>query len=83
MSEPTNKNIAAEIVPHLYYALRDPYLGRIVFLLDLIQKYTVSSWHRHYYTIMNKIFGLGFIKIFFMTEFLLLFKGHPNPHLWV
>ena len=36
-----------------------------MFFLDIIQKCTEASWHHHYYTFLNKLFGLGFIYMLF------------------
>ena len=59
MSVPANKNIAADIAPHISSALRDPHLGKILllFLWAIIQKLTVASWHHHYYTFLNNFWG--------------------------
>ena len=50
------KNRASEIAPHIYYALRDLQLGNIFIVLFVFshQKYTVASWHRFCYTLLNK-----------------------------
>ena len=61
------QNFTAEIVPHISSALRELNMGNILLLfsLALIKKCTVVIWHRHYYTFLNKLFGLGFIYTFF------------------
>ena len=61
------KNLVAEILPHMSSDLRDLYMGKILLLFSqsLIQKYTVASWHHHYYTLLNKLLGLRFIQNIF------------------
>ena len=63
MSVTTNKNLATEIAPHIYSASRDLQMENILllFLEALVQKFTVTIWHRYYYILLNKLFGLGFI----------------------
>ena len=61
------KNLADDIAPHISSALRDLHLGKLFLLFSqaLIQKDTVASWHLHYHTFLNNLFGLGCIQIFF------------------
>ena len=50
-------------------ALRGLNLGRFLLLFSeaLIKKCSVASWHRHYYTFLNKLFRLWYIYMFFMA----------------
>ena len=62
MSVQTKKNLAAEIAPNISSALRDLYMVQIiVILVGFHSKFTVSSWHCHYYSLLDKRFWLGFI----------------------
>ena len=49
--------IAKVVYPHISAIIR----------LVLAQKFTVASWHQYYYAFLHKLFGLGFIDVFFMT----------------
>ena len=86
MSLQTNKTLVVDIFPILSSALNDLQLGKIFLLFSQArnQKINVASWHRRYYTILNKILGLGFINtIFHYIRFFLFINRHTNLHLQV
>ena len=56
------------LVQQLIYIMSSEIYRLVNFLLfsqALNQEFTVGSFHFHYYTFLNKLFGLGFIQMFF------------------
>ena len=59
-----------------------PCLDLGLFLKALVQKHTVASWHFPYHIFLYKWFGLGFIRMFQMTLYFIIFKRGVLPGGW-